>query len=131
MSAEIPTTHHDLFTKPLVATFVTLTPDGKPHATIIWCRLNESHVQLAILDDTQKYQNLLNNPNVSLLVIDTNDPYRYIEVRGTAELSHSGVAATPIMQAIAQKYHPQFDWKTNEHKRHIVTITASKVIPHG
>lgn len=131
MSVEIPVSHQDLFEQALVATFVTLTPDGKPHATIVWCRLNGAHVQLAILDDTQKYQNLLQNPHVSLVVIDTNAPYRYIEVRGTAELSHAGAEATPIMQDIARKYRPEFDWQTNEHKRYIVTITASKVLTHG
>ncbi|MEM9954074.1 MAG: PPOX class F420-dependent oxidoreductase [Chloroflexota bacterium] len=132
MTIEIPASHHDLFTEPIVATFVTLTPDGKPHATIVWCRLNGSQVQIAILNGTQKYKNLQANKDVSVLVIDTNHPYRYIEVRGTAELSISGKDATPIIQDIARKYgRPDFDWQTNEHKRSIVTITPKKVVIHG
>lgn len=130
MVQKIPKSHHDLLTKPLVASFVSLTPDNQPHATVVWCRQNGTKVQVAILNDTQKYQNLLVNPEVSLLIVDTNAPYRYLEVRGTAKLSQENASA--IIRDIARKYgRPDFDVETNEHKRFIVTITPSKVIAHG
>ena len=130
MSIAIPDSHHDLFTKPLVATFITLMPDGQPHGTIVWCRLHDTQVQLALLDDTQKYINLKENPLVSLVIVDTEDPYRYIEVRGIANLSRENASA--IIMDIARKYNrPDFDVSRAEDKRVIVTISATKVITHG
>lgn len=130
MSNTIPESHHDLLTTPLVATFISITPNGKPHGSVVWCRQNGKGIQVAILNDTQKYQNLLANNEVSILIVDTNNPYRYLEVRGTSEMSQDN--ATPIIKDIARKYgRPEFDVKTNEDKRFIVTITSTKVIAHG
>lgn len=130
MSQTIPESHHDLLAKPLVATFISITPDNKPHGSVVWCRQNGSHIQVAILNDTQKYQNLLANNAVSILIVDTNDPYRYLEIRGTSDMSQDN--ATPIIKDIARKYgRPDFDAKTNEDKRFIVMITPIKVIAHG
>ena len=130
MSQTIPESHRDLLTQPLVATFISIMPDGKPHGSVVWCRQNGNDIQVAILNDTQKYQNLLSNPEVSLLIVDTNEPYRYLEVRGTSHMSKDN--ATTIITDIARKYgRPEFDVKTNESKRFIVTIIPSKVIVHG
>lgn len=130
MPQSIPISHQDLLIQPLVATFISITPDGLPHGSVVWCQQYEGIIQVAILKDTQKYQNLLVNPKVSILIVDTNDPYRYLEVRGTASLSTENASA--IIRDIATKYgRPDFDVETNEHKRVIVTITPSKVIAHG
>lgn len=130
MSILIPESHHDLFTKPLVATLITVTPEGHPQGTVIWCRLNGSHVQIAIQNNTQKYRNLVANPQVSLVIVDTEDPYRYIEVRGTATISAENVST--IMKDIARKYlRPDFNISHGEDTRVIVTITPTKVNAHG
>ncbi len=130
MTVEIPASYHDLFENPLVATLVTLMPDGTPQATVVWCRLHDGHIQIAILKDTQKYTNLSANPQVTVLVVDTNAPFRYIEVRGVAKLSEEN--ATAIITDIATKYgRPNFDVATNAHQRVILTITATTVNPHG
>ena len=130
MATTIPSSHYNLFTKPIVATLMTLMPDGSPHATVVWCRLNGEEVQFGILDDTQKYINLQVNPQVSLLIVDTNEPYRYIEVRGTTTMSREN--ASEIIMDIARKYlRPDFDVARAKDKRLIVTITPTKVIPHG
>ena len=130
MTVLIPDTHHDLFTKPLVATCITIMPDGQPHGTIIWCRLNGTHIQFGLLNDTQKYTNLQANPLVSLVIVDTNEPYRYIEVRGTVTMSSEN--ASEIIMDIARKYHrPDFDIEPGKDRRVIATLTPTKVIPHG
>ena len=130
MSQTIAESHRDLLITPLVATFISITPDGQPHGSVVWCRQYEETIQVAILNDTQKYQNLLVNPEVSILIVDTNEPYRYLEVRGTASMSNKNASA--IIRDIATKYgRPDFDVETNEHKRVIVTITPTKVITHG
>lgn len=130
MTTQIPESHKDLFIKSVVATLITLMPDGSPQGTVVWCRLHGNNVQIAILTDTQKYENLQQNPNVSVVIVDTNEPYRYIEVRGRATLSTEN--ATPIIKDIATKYgRPDFDVKTNEHRRVIITIEPTKVTPHG
>jgi len=130
MTSQIPETHRDLFTKPLVATLITITPDSKPHGTVVWCRLNGSHIQVSITNESQKYKNIQINPDVSVVIVDTTDPYRYIEVRGTATTSPEN--ATEIVKDIARKYgRPDFDATRAQDRRVIVTISPTKILPHG
>lgn len=130
MTISIPESHHDLLTKPIVATLLTITPEGHPHGTVVWCRMNGSHIQVAIQNNTQKYQNLMANPRVSLVLVDTENPYRYIEIRGTTTISVENVSV--IMKDIARKYlRPDFNVSHGEDTRVIVTITPTKVNAHG
>jgi PPOX class probable F420-dependent enzyme len=69
-----------------VASLTTLGRDGAPQATLVWFAYNRdlSRFQLSVTDDRLKARNLLARPKVSLLIFDPADPFRYLDVRGTA-----------------------------------------------
>lgn len=130
MAIQIPESHRDLLVGELVVTLITTMPDGHPQGTVVWCRLHEGSVQISITDDSQKYMNVQHDPRVSVVAVDTTDPYRYLEVRGMVSLSREN--SSDIIREIAREYgRPDFDTSRAEDKRVILTITPTKVIPHG
>ncbi len=85
MSATIPASHKDLIEQLIVSTLATVTPGGKPHTTAIWRYYDGSHILFITSRGLQKEKNLQANPHVSIMILDPQDPYRYLEVRGVVD----------------------------------------------
>lgn len=81
----IPDDFRDLLDEPIVATLTTIAPDGIPENTAIWVSWDGEHVLVNTADGRRKPDNIRNNPNVALFVLDPNNPYRWIDVRGVVE----------------------------------------------
>jgi len=90
MSAEIPESHKDLLENPIVATLTTVSADGKPQSTVLWKKFEDGAVKFSTVATRKKVDNLKENPNVTVMVIDPQNPYRYIEVRGQADINRDG-----------------------------------------
>lgn len=102
MSAKIPQSHIELLTGPYAAVVCTLMPDGTPQSSVVWCNFDGEHVLFNTAVGRQKDKNLRARPDVSLLVVDPNNMYRYIEVRGPVTLTTEGAVAH--IDALAKLY---------------------------
>lgn len=89
----IPPSHRDLLEGPVAATLVTVMPDGRPQATVVWCNLEGPYVMVNTMRGFRKERNMRARPRVALLVVDPADAGRWIEVRGTVELIDDGSGA--------------------------------------
>jgi PPOX class probable F420-dependent enzyme len=69
------------------ATLATVGPDGRPQLSEVWFLATDDAVGLSLNTSRQKTKNLLANPAVSLFLLDLAVPYRYLEIRGDAEIS--------------------------------------------
>ena len=85
MSA-IPSSHQDLLNGQF-ATLGTVGPDGRPQMSEVWFLADGDTVKISLNTSRQKTRNLLANPGVSLLLLDLAVPYRYLEIRGDAEIT--------------------------------------------
>lgn len=85
MSSTIPDSHRDLIDGPVLVTFTTIMPDGQPQSTVVWCNSDEEHVLVNSIIGRRKDKNIRRDPRVTLLALDPNDDYRWIEVRGVVE----------------------------------------------
>ncbi len=89
MSNVIPEKYVDLFHKPAFASLGTLMPDGRP--------------QVNSARGRQKDRNVRRDPRVALAIIDPDNPYRYLEIRGTVvEITEDG--ADQNIDKLAKKY---------------------------
>lgn len=71
--------------EPNVAVLASVGPDGRPHQAPVW-HLWEDGVSYVFTDRaSQKWRNLLANPEASLCVERSETPYAYVIVQGTAE----------------------------------------------
>jgi PPOX class probable F420-dependent enzyme len=99
----IPDTHRDLFERPVLASFATVMPDGQPQVTPVWCDYDGSYVRINTAIGRPKYRNMRANPKVTLLLVDPDNQFRYLEVRGVVERFEERGADEHI-DALAKKY---------------------------
>ncbi len=103
MSQSIPDKYRDLFTKRAFASLATLMPDGSPQVTPVWVDLEDDLVLVNTAKGRQKDKNMRRDPRVSLAIIDPDNPYRYLEIRGrVAEITEDGADAH--IDKMAKKY---------------------------
>jgi PPOX class probable F420-dependent enzyme len=82
----IPSSHRDLLDAQ-VATLATIGPDGRPQLSEVWFLAEGDAVSLSLNTARQKTQNLIANPATNLFLLDLAVPYRYLEIRGDAQIS--------------------------------------------
>jgi PPOX class probable F420-dependent enzyme len=85
MSTEIPAAFTDLLDAQF-ATLATLGKDGGPQLTEVWFLFEDGKVKISLNDSRLKTKNLRARPLCSLFILDLANPFRYLDVRGTALL---------------------------------------------
>lgn len=85
MSTTIPESYLDLIAGPIYATFTTVNPQGGPENSVIWASWDGSHVVVNTRGESRKIANIKANPKVALMAVDPENPYRWVDVRGTVE----------------------------------------------
>ncbi len=86
MGANIPDSHRYLLDSGILAALATLMPDGQIQVTPVWCSYDGTHVIVNATADRQKHKNMVERPNVTLMVFDPQNQFRYLEVRGVVEV---------------------------------------------
>jgi PPOX class probable F420-dependent enzyme len=103
MAGAIPDKYVDLFQKRAFASLGTLMPDGRPQVTPVWCDYDGEHVIFNSAKGRQKDRNVRRDPRVSMAIIDPDNPYRYLEIRGrVVEITEQGADAQ--IDKLAKKY---------------------------
>jgi len=103
MSNVIPEKYRDLFQKRAFASLATLMPDGRPQVTPVWCDFDGEHVIFNSAKGRQKDKNVRRDPRVAMAISDPDNPYRYLEIRGTVvEITEDG--ADKHIDKLAKKY---------------------------
>jgi PPOX class probable F420-dependent enzyme len=80
----IPESHLDLVSWDTrsFAHVATIGPGGQPHTSPVWFEWDGKHIKFSLTTTRQKYRNLQRDKRVSLSILDPEDEYRYIEIRG-------------------------------------------------
>lgn len=109
----IPESHIDLITGPYYATFTTLAPNGQPENTVVWCSWEDGYVLVNTADGRRKAENIKKNPQVALCVIDPQNPYRWVDIRGIVaeiapDIDYANINAHAKLYAGADEYYGGF-----------------------
>lgn len=78
-----PESHRDLLDAP-VATLATIGGDGLPQLTEVWFVYDDGELRTSLNTSRLKTRNLQQRPECALLILDLQDPRRYLTVRGRA-----------------------------------------------
>lgn len=101
--ADVPEKYRDLFEKRAFASLATLRPDGAPHVSPVWVDWDGRHVRFNTARGRAKAKDVERDPRVALCILDPENPYRYVEVRGrVVEVTEQGADAH--IDALAKKY---------------------------
>jgi PPOX class probable F420-dependent enzyme len=101
----IPESHLDLIKDETKAfcSLATLMKDGSPQVTPIWFNTDGTHILINSATGRVKDRNMRKNPQIALVIIDPNDPYRYIQIRGkVVEITTQG--AREHIDTLSKKY---------------------------
>ncbi len=121
----IPPSHRDLLDGQ-VATLGTVGPDGRPQLSEVWFLADGDTVRLSLNTARQKTKNLQANPSASLFLLDLAVPYRYLELRGDAEISPDDDYA--FADRVGAKYNANLrDHDQPGQSRVVVTIRPVRV----
>jgi PPOX class probable F420-dependent enzyme len=102
--ATIPDSFLDLLTKkkPL-ASLATLMADGSPQVTPVWFDYHEGKLRVNTARGRVKDRNMTRNPQVALSIVDPDNPYRHISIRGRV-IKSTEVGADTHIDSLAKKY---------------------------
>lgn len=84
------------------ATVATITKDGSIHQSVVWVGFRGEDIVFSTVLGRAKYKHLAANPTVSLLVIDKDNPYRWVSISGVA--SFDDVEADVLINDLSHKY---------------------------
>ncbi|HZQ28987.1 MAG TPA: PPOX class F420-dependent oxidoreductase [Acidimicrobiales bacterium] len=82
---DIPETHRDLLDAQ-VGILGTIDHKDRPQLSPVWFLAAGGTVRLSLNTSRRKVENLQRNSAVSFLILDLANPYRYLELRGYAEI---------------------------------------------
>jgi PPOX class probable F420-dependent enzyme len=85
MTTTIPDSHRDLLDAD-VATLATISRDGRPQLSEVWFLFEDGSLKLSLNTSRQKVKNLSENSACTLFLLDLANPYRYLEIRGDADM---------------------------------------------
>ncbi len=102
--AEIPAAFAELMASPKAfAHLATVSPGGAPQVTPVWFDVHNGRVRVNSAKGRVKSRNMTEGAKVALSVLDPDNSYRYIQVRGTvARVTEEGGDAH--IDALAKKY---------------------------
>jgi PPOX class probable F420-dependent enzyme len=124
---EIPAGFLDVLTrKKAFAHLATIQPDGSPQVTPVWFDYTNGVVRVNTAKGRVKARNLSEGSKVALSVQDPDDPYRYIQIRGTVT-KETVEGADAHIDSLAKKYLGKdvYPWRSDKETRVIYEITPS------
>ena len=82
-----PESFRELLESPGVCVISTIEPDGTPQSSAVSYLLDDDgKLRLSLNSTRRKLQNLQRNPRLSVLFVDPQNPFRTLELRGSARL---------------------------------------------
>lgn len=99
----IPAAFLDLFQKKAFGHLATLMPDGSPQVTPLWIDFDGENLLFNTAVERQKDRNLQRDGRVAISIIDPDNAYRYLEVRGHV-IERTTQGADAHIDSMAKKY---------------------------
>ena len=88
---DAPPAKSDLLSPPHFSHVATVSSQGQPRSSIVWHRRaaggGENDIEFFTSAEALKTRHLRRNAAVAVSIHDEADPYRYVELRGTAEMT--------------------------------------------
>lgn len=117
--------------EPNVGVVAALREDGTAHQTVVWVDWDGEHVLLNLNTFRSKLEYLRRDPRVSVLVIDRNNPFRWLRLEGKVEeITPDGAHEHIVRQAGV--YIGKAEYPLSEGERRIlVRIALDRVEAHN
>jgi PPOX class probable F420-dependent enzyme len=96
-----------LLDRPNYAHVATLLPDGAPHSVPVWIAIEGDNLAILTGPGSRKARNIERDPRVAISLIDVDQPFLSVLIRGQVVELVDGDRAWEIIDRISQKYTGQ------------------------
>jgi PPOX class probable F420-dependent enzyme len=116
----------ELLEKPHHAVLSTINQDGSVHSAVVWLNTEDGMVAVNSARGRAWPTNLERDPRVTLVVLNQDNPYEYVEIKGRAEETGGG---DEHIDTLAQKYIGQerYPWRQPGEERVKFLVTPDRV----
>jgi PPOX class probable F420-dependent enzyme len=116
---------------PFVGVLTTLRRDGSPHSTVVWVDVEDGRVSFNTEEGRAKVRHLDDDARVALIVVDPSDPYKWVSISGTTDVTTEG--ARDQIDKLAKKYlgEDEYPWANPDKRRLKVVIEPAHVDSSG
>ena len=128
MAEKIEGRAKELLDAPNFGVVVTLREDGTPHANPTWISSDDGKVALNSAEGRAWVANVRRDPRITLTVLNHENPYEYVEIRGRmVEDTHEG--ADEHINSLSKKYlgEDEYPFRKPGEQRLIFRIEPERV----
>src|SRR6266516_1611648 len=101
--AMVPDKYLDLLQqKKAFANLATVNPDGSPQVTPVWFDYTDGAIRVNTAKGRVKHRNMQEGSPVALAILDPDNPYRHVQVRGRVKRV-SEIGADAHIDSLAKK----------------------------
>jgi PPOX class probable F420-dependent enzyme len=101
-----------LLSEPNHAVISTLNQDGSVHSAVAWISAEDGTVAVNSARGRKWPTNLERDPRVNIVVYEQDNPYNYVEIRGSASGTTDG--ADEHINALSKKYIGQDEYPARQ-----------------
>ena len=101
------------------ATLATINPDGTPQVSVTWVDAANGEVLINTAVGRYKERNMRANPNVSLLVTEGGDAYRWTSITGEVVGTVGEPEALEHIDALSRRYDRE-PWKPKAGQERVI-----------
>lgn len=118
----------ELLRRPVIAHVATVMADGTPQSTPVWIDTDGEAVLFNTARGRTKARNIERQPVVAISLVNDENPYEMLQLRGRAELVDEG--ADTHIDEMAKKYLGQdsYPFRQPGEQRVIVRVTLDSVV---
>ena len=129
---KIPESHAGIFDKKAFAHLSTIMPDGSPQASAVWVDTEGPYILVNSAEGRLKDRNIRRDPRVAVSVVDPDNPYLSLMIRGRVSKS-TNEGADAHIDKMAKKYMgvDEYPFRTPDEVRVIYYIEPERVAAMG
>jgi PPOX class probable F420-dependent enzyme len=125
----IPNGFEDLIEGETFAHIATVDSDSAPHVSPVWIGSGDETLHVVTKTTSKKYRNIQENKKVALSILDPDDPYRSLLVRGEIVETDSDGGLDRLDELACQYWDvDEYPYERNE-EWSLLHIHPSTVIP--
>jgi PPOX class probable F420-dependent enzyme len=132
MAATVPENFRDLLDKKAFANVATVMSDGSPQVTPVWFDHDGDKIRINTAKGRVKSRTMREGAKVAVAIMDPDNAYRYMQVRGTvSRVTEQGADAH--IDSLAKKYlgKDTYPFRQPGEQRIMIEITPSSVHTMG
>jgi PPOX class probable F420-dependent enzyme len=132
MGIELPDKARALIEGKNFGNLATVMPDGSPHVAPVWIDYDAGDVLINTAEGRQKLKNIRHDPRVAVDVLNSENPYEMVTLRGrVVEVTHEGADAH--IDKLAKKYlgRDTYPYRQPGEQRAIIRIEPEKISGYG